>query len=162
MVPHSYAEQRIVSSCSKLWVIKRIFNLIMFNTNVILHLWCNVLRWRGKTLHQEMRFFGGDSPLLASAATVVCWGGAGLSVKPLHAPIRQRLVERGGCQRGATIGFKPYRRLSSLIRSDLINYRWTKVRLSIEGEYNIVLRGWVLAYVDTFGVENPNIATSTT
>ena len=72
-----------------------------------------------------MRFFGGDSPLLATAATVVCWGGAGLSVKPLHAPIRQRLVERGGCQRGATIGFKPYRRLSSLIRSDLIDYRWT-------------------------------------
>ena len=56
--------------------------------------------------------FGGDSPLLATAATVVCWGGAGLSVKPLHAPIRRRLVERGGRRREATIGFNPYRRLS--------------------------------------------------
>ena len=67
-----------------------------------------------------MQFFGGDSPLLATAATVVCWGGAGLSVKPLHAPIRRRLVERGGRRREATIEFKAIVRLLSLIRSDRI------------------------------------------
>ena len=68
--------------------------------------------WRGKSSPRQCS----DRRLL---------GGVGLSVKPLHAPIRRQLVERGGRRREATIGFKPYRRLSSLIRSDLIDYRWT-------------------------------------